>query len=278
MFFTNELFIDELRSCKGLIPTGIAANGNEIRWTDLGMYHFYEGFFRKSIRVYSSLLKNSPIVLTTALSMLEDDRIAGEHVIPRGLIFHAGHCGSTALAKSLSASRSNLVLSEAVPIGQLLSTFSAAQGISFEKKTFMLRQLILAMCRKRVNTHKRAFIKFTSHNIHHYELIAAALPEVPAIFLYRDKTSIVESFRKKPPGWLKGEVDLEESVESFLSKAFSIPDSLLKKIGHDKVSAENLPDILGHFKIITQPGELQLMQSQFRFDSKVEFNRKIFKR
>ncbi|MGZ3872329.1 MAG: hypothetical protein ACXVJD_05405 [Mucilaginibacter sp.] len=275
VYLENTSLLNELQQRKGLIPVGIDTEKQQLTWTDLGLYHCYEGFFRKSIQVYSSL-KTDITSFTTQLDILEDDRIAGDYIYPTGFIFHAGHCGSTALAKSLARSRENLVLSEPAPLSQILTVFDADGGQAASKNKHIYRNLVLAMCRRRVPTHRHAFIKFTSHNIHYFELIHSAFPDVPAIFLSRDAPGIVASFRRQPPGWLRDGMDLEEKIKEFLAKANSISSRALKHIDHAAVTAENLSMILNYFKVNPHETALDLMKSQFTYDAKVEFNRKKF--
>lgn len=277
--FSNENLINELQQRKGLIPVSINLEQQTLTWLDVGGYHFYEGFFRKSIQVLS-VLKKELVSFTTDLSILEDDRIADDFIYPSGFIFHAGHCRSTALAKSLARSRTNLVLSEATPLSQILSLFDPVSTFTdnsrTDRNTSIYRNLVLALCRHRVETHANVFIKFTSHNIHFFDLIHAAFPDVPAIFLSRDAVEIASSFRKQPPGWLKEGDDLEKIVSGFLNRAQRITPEKLRLVDHLAITPEKLTQVLDHFKVYPSETEMDIMKSQFNYDSKVEFNRKKF--
>lgn len=271
----NNDLLNELRLRKGLIPVSIDPEKQTLTWADFGMYHFYEGFFRKSMNIYESL-KADIMLFTTGLDILEDDRITSDFIYPSGFIFHAGHCRSTALSKSLARSRKNLVLSEATPLSQILPILNAGTELLTNKNKQIYRNLTLAMCRYRVPTHIRCFIKFTSHNIHSFDLIHSVFPTVPAIFLSRNSAEIVASFRRQLPAWFREGDDLEEKVKGFLSKAESIPQGRLLQIDHLAVTAENLQQLLSSFNIHPDETELILMKSQFGYDSKVEFNRKVY--
>jgi hypothetical protein len=268
---SNEDLINELQQRKGLMPVSINLEEELVTWLDVGSYHFYEGFFRKSIQILS-LLQKEMVSFTTELNILEDDRVTGDHIYPSGFIFHAGHCRSTALAKSLARSRENLVLSEVAPLSQVLPLFKTYTASS--KRIY--RNLVLVLCRHRIETHSHAFIKFTSHNIHFFDLIHATFPDVPAIFLSRNPAEIVSSFRKAPPGWLKDGDDLEEIVSGFLARAQHIDPEQLRSIDHLEITPEKLDLVLDYFKVYPVAAELDLMKSQFDYDSKVEFNRKKF--
>lgn len=177
------------------MPVSINLEQELVTWLDVGSYHFYEGFFRKSIQILS-LLQKEMVSFTTDLNILEDDRVTGDHIYPSGFIFH--------------------------------------------------------------------------------DLIHAAFPDVPAIFLSRNPAEIVSSFRKAPPGWLKDGDDLEEIISGFLARAKSIDPEQLRSIDHLEIIPEKLDLVLDYFKVYPVAAELDLMKSQFDYDSKVEFNRKKF--
>lgn len=107
-------------------------------------------------------------------------------------------------------------------------------------------------------------------------MIHAVFPDVPAIFLSRNPAEIISSFRKAPPGWLKDGDDLEEIVSGFLIRAERIAPEQLKSIDHLEITPEKLSQVLDYFKVYPGVAELDLMKSQFDYDSKVEFNRKKF--
>ena len=271
---TTDELLDERQRRNGLIPVFIDQERQMLKWMDMDTYHFYEGFFRKSINIYT-LLKKDIVSFTTDLAILEDDRIAENFIYPSGFIFHAGHCRSTALSKALARSRANLLLSEATPLSQILLLLGI-QDLVTDRNKKIYRNLVLAMCRHRVYSHTNAFIKFTSHNIHFFDLIHIAFPDVPTMFLTRDSEEIIASFRKHPPGWLTDEDDLQIKIKGFLAKAGSVPHDQLLHIDHLKVTPENLSNILAYFNTYPNQEELHLMMSQFSYDSKTEFNQKLF--
>jgi hypothetical protein len=292
-YLANEAFFDELKNRKGLIPISIDVDNQKIVWLDMEAYHFYEGFFHKSLDTYFSLKKFDVISFTTDLNILEDDRVLTDYIYPTGFIFHAGRCGSTLLAKTLARSRENLVISEASPLNQVLRVFTkngeqtAAEN---DKSKHIYRNLLLAMSMRRVASHQYCFIKFTSYNIRFFNFIHSVFPDVPAIFLTRDAAKIVASFQKRAPGWLNDknpnifktlsgsrETDAQMIVRDFLACAADQPVNVLKPIEYEMLKPENLSFILSCFNISPNETQVELMKSQFAFDSKVEFNKKPFK-
>jgi hypothetical protein len=289
---SNGRFLDELKSYRGLIPISIDIHTKKITWLDLEKFHFYEGFFHKSLRVFSSLTKTTT-TFTTDFDILKNNAILSDNLYPSGFIFHAGRCGSTLLAKVLARSNENLVISEAEPLNQIWQMLEKEGGPLpqvNEVNKIIYRNLLLSIARRRNSAHKHLFIKFTSFNIRFFSFIHSVFPDVPAIFLTRDISEIMSSMRKKPPGWLKEDDlgfskmvfgvdslnDVEKVVDNFFQMASSQPSSVLKHISYKMLKAENLPYILNCLNYEADERQLSLMKSHFLFDSKEEFNKKRF--
>ena len=290
---SNEVFFDALKTRPGLIPVAIDAGDKKIIWTDMEAYHFYEGFFHKSLNTWFSLNGNKAISFTTDFDILENDAVVTCPVTPTGFIFHAARCGSTLLAKTLARSRENLVISEAAPLTQIWQVFTNnwqhTPEIN-EQNTKIYRNLVLAIARKRLPSHQQLFIKFTSNNIHFFNFIHAAFPTVPAIFLTRDRRDILVSFQKRLPGWLteqnwemlklltgNANPDAGSVIDDLIKKGTEQPPAILKPIDYSMLTPGNLPAILNCFNVQYNEAQLNLMKTQFAFDSKTEFNRKPFK-
>lgn len=290
---SNEDLLAELRRHKGLIPVSILVQEERVLWLDMEKYHFYEGFFHKTLDMFRALKKHA-VSFTSDASVLADERVLTEFIYPSGFIFHAGRCGSTMLAKALARSQENLVISEARPHNSVwkLLTHDGEQPLEMsERNKAIYRHLLLAMGRRRRAAHKRYFIKFSSFNIRFFDFIHSIFPDVPALFLKRDTEEILASWKKgQPPGWLEQHhpkalkmltgsdtPDLRQIVDSFLQKAAEYPEPVLKPVDYALLKPEYLHDILGYLNYEPTASQLTLMQSQFSFDSKVEFNKKKFK-
>jgi len=283
----NEMFLRELKSGKRYIPVSITLQENKIKWLDFEQYHFYEGFFHKSINLFSALKKGQVDYAATDLDILLDDRVVEGCLYPRGFIFHAGRSGSTLLTKVLSRATENHVVSETEPLNSIWPSFAESTLADNEKRK-IFTNLLLALGRP-AEIHKNYFIKFTSFNILFFEFINTVFSDVPAIFMNRDIDDILKSFDKKLPGWLKPEngvllktiagIDIDNPraiVQCFLDEANKFPPEVLMPVEYKTLKAEMLPGILDHFNLKVNKNQLSLMQSQFLFDSKVEFNQKKF--
>lgn len=290
---TNDEFLSEFENHQGLIPIEIDLSIRKITWMDLEKYHCYEGFFHKSLDTFitlKSLQGITPTFFTTNLNTLEDERILKDYINPTGFIFHAGRCGSTLLAKVLSASRQNLVLSEAESLNQIL--------VYRDEYKAILKNLILSMGRKRIATHEHYFIKFTSFNILFFDLIKSVFPDVPSIFIYREPMRILSSFGKNPAGWLNlADKNLKEKITgisakeynslnqteyavkvliNFFTNALNTKANSLKYLNYDHLTIQNLPRILDTFNVNFSDDQMLKMQSQFKLDSKVEHRTQAF--
>jgi hypothetical protein len=291
---TAQGIIDKLATYKGLIPSAIITDGKEILWQDIESYHFYEGFFHKSLNTFTALKGQNIAQFITDVSVLKNQIPVSNSLYPTAFIFHAGRCGSTNLAKVLARSRQNLVISESGPLNRILQSLTLPGKSAPEQSSenlSMYRNLVLALGRQRVKTHKRYFIKFTSFNILFFDFIHAAFPDVPCIFLTRPVDEILNSWQKKLPGWLGTQAPwmmdllseitgagLKEIVEGFLRVAAEKNSSVLKHIDYRTLTAEGLPQTLAHINVFPDNDEMEQMASQFRFDSKAEFNKKLFEK
>ena len=83
-----------------------------------------------------------------------------------------------------------------------------------EDRVRWVRGMIAALCQPRGRGHHRAFIKFTSTNVRCHDIIRAAFPDVPCLFLYRHPVEVLVSFLKDPPGWMgiKAEPGIAEAM------------------------------------------------------------------
>jgi hypothetical protein len=291
---SNQAFFGELKARPGLMPVAIDACGKKIVWADMEAYHFYEGFFHRSLNTWASLKGDKIVSFTTGFDVLENDAVVTNSVPPGGFIFHAARCGSTLLAKTLARSRENLVISEAAPLNQIWQVFTnnwKNKPEINEQNIRIYRNLVLAMARKRLPSHQQLFIKFTSVNIQFFNFIHAAFPAVPAIFLTRNRQDILSSFQKRLPGWLNEQnaemlkmltgstnPDAESVIDELVKRGIEQPPAILKSIDYSTLTPGNLPAILNCLNVQYNEAQLALMKTQFAFDSKTEFNRKPFKK
>jgi hypothetical protein len=289
---STEGFTQLHGATNGLIPISIDIHTKQILWQDLGTYHFYEGFFDKSLDTFNLLNKTEPDTYITPVEVLSNENIVENAIYPTGFIFHAGRCRSTLLAKALGRSRKNLIISEAQPLNQVWEVFTdgtISQLEVNEPNKKLYKALILSLTRKRLFSHQYAFIKFTSFNIRFFNFIHSVFPDVPAIFITRDVNEIINSFEQKLPAWMKmknpdqmalltgsATSNLSIIINGFLNSANEIPPEKLNQLDYKGINPENLANLLSYFQASYEQEEMNLMKSQFLFDSKVEFNQRPF--
>lgn len=302
-FLGPEQLAARLDLFPGLIPVRIDLDQGKLLWRDLGRYHLYEGFFKNSMAALSALQSlRRPGVATeywvTDIEVLLEPDILRESIPPSGFIFHMGRCGSTLLAKSLARSRSNLVFGEANPhqhIWPYLSGSGAGGGSMAVARSAenlaLYRQLVLAMGRRRLDSYRRHFCKFTSFDTLFIDFIMTAFPDTPAIYLYRDPTEVLASYWRKKAGWLghqgtpwgdfmagpdaRGQADeltyFSEVIRNCFRTVLSCDAAKLRFLHYDALRVENLPAIGSWLGGGWPNQDRALMQAQFGRYSKSDF-------
>jgi hypothetical protein len=278
---TVSQFLPELAVHRGLIPVEIDVIRRQIVWQDLGTYHLYEGFFRDSLASYRMLRKTPPIRFRTPIEALEERPDDHACVYPTAFIFHAGRCGSTLLARALARSRENLVFSEAAPHNQIWRVLPKDERVAIQ----LYRNLVLAMSRKRLDSHRAHIIKFTSFNVVHFSLIRKAFPEVPSLFLFRDPAAILASCDRKAPGWIGKDLgrghqwkSTAVAVEDFFRSAIAIHEPNFFRLDYVNLNPKSLEGVLRMLKMEPSGSDLKLMQAEFSWDTRSREKRKRFER
>jgi hypothetical protein len=121
---------------------------------------------------------------------------------PAGLVLHLSRCGSTLVMQSLAHAGCIRPISEAAPISQLL----VREDIPPAERIGLLRGLIRALgARDDASSDRPTLVKFTSWNVLFLDILRAAFPDVPWLFLYREPLESMASHRRNPARWLTDE-------------------------------------------------------------------------
>jgi hypothetical protein len=124
--------------------------------------------------------------------LVESERLS----LPAGLIFHTGRCGSTLLANMLAVHPDLRVLNEPAIVSQLLLSKTAdGHGVADD-----VRMLFRAFSRG-LRPGGHVVVKTASWNVLDAQRILAALPGVPAVFLWRDAAEVVASRLHAASAW-----------------------------------------------------------------------------
>ena len=271
---SREDLEQELQSRTGLIPVSLDSVSRRIVWTDVEQFHFYDGLFDDGLRMWNSIRNSPPKSFTTSLDVLDSVRIPPPLLSPGCFIFHAARCGSTLLAQVLARSRENMVFAEAGPHNRIWDT---ATGVT------ACRNLFLAMGRRRLLSYRSHIVKFTSFNILRFQRIRETFPSVPALFLFRDPSAMLNSYRRSPPSWMRSGQETgkdlstpETAIEAFFRAALAIGDPDFRCLNYADLTPKSIASVLQFLRLETGPRELGLMTGGFLWDASNRGNSRSF--
>ncbi|MES1260792.1 MAG: hypothetical protein ABUS49_03575 [Acidobacteriota bacterium] len=266
----------EIRQRRGLIPFALETPHRRICWMDLEEFHCYQGFLEQALASYKALRGSEPQIFLSPFDALpaatEALAESGGALAPSALVFHAGRCGSTLLAKVLARSRSNIVFGEAPAHNQV---WKALDGTGADEAISLYRQLLCAMGRRRLASYRAHIIKFTSYNIMRFKMIRAAFPDTPALFLFREPRKLLDSYHREIPPWMGRDLDRgmawqtpELAAEDFFRAAVAVRDENFRVLEYSALTPRTLPAILQFFNQDVSPSDLRLMSAEFSWNAK----------
>jgi hypothetical protein len=183
------------------IPISIDAVGSRhvVRWVERPDDSSSLPFFGQMV---DEMLGAGARLRVTSLDALHD--VEGRD--PGGFVFHQSRCGSTLLMQALTQGGCIAPVSEALPVNQLL----LQDGLSEEERTGLLRGLIRALSlRDGAARDLPSLFKLTSWNVLFFDVIRAAFPDTPWLFLYRDPLETLASLGERPARWLANDALLD---------------------------------------------------------------------
>jgi hypothetical protein len=169
-----------------------------VDWADLSAERFAEPFFDQTVARWSTGPRAQPLVRTGLEALVALD---GEPSLdPSGMIFHFSRCGSTLVSRLLSTVAGVVVVAEPSPLNALLGLDPArVDGATLVR---VVRLLVRALGRRRHGDEQQLVLKCTSWNIRRQEILTAAFPDTPWVWVQRDPAQVVASLLDAPPGWL----------------------------------------------------------------------------
>jgi hypothetical protein len=122
---------------------------------------------------------------------------------PSGFVFHGSRCGSTLVSRMLASVPQHLVLSEPLPVDQVLrSRASEAERVR------RLRAIVSALGRPRRGVERAYVLKLDAWNACSLSLVRLAFPDVPWVFLFREPVEVLAShFRQRGAHMVPGALD-----------------------------------------------------------------------
>ncbi|GER08727.1 hypothetical protein GCM10007972_25700 [Iodidimonas muriae] len=189
-----------IRTYTGLVPLAIDPRGEgRVIWGDLGVHPFREWQYIFTIQ-HLAAQESIGDAFSTPIDILDHEELFADSLYPSGFIHHISRCGSTLTAKALARPNGHMMISQGGPLQRGFwahITKDWTRPAEPDEKTLRrLRTLVLAMTRPRCGDEHRAFVKFISWNVVYVDLIAAAFPDVPALFLYRDPVEVIASVKR----------------------------------------------------------------------------------
>lgn len=167
-------------------------------WADLTAERFVDPFFDDTVARCLSGAQARPLVRTGLDALVALD---GEPSLDlAGTIFHLSRCGSTLVSGLLRAVPGVVVLSEPAPLNALLRL--APDRVDEATLVQLVRLLVRALGRRRHGDERQLVLKCTSWNVRRREILAAAFPETPWIWVQREPVRVLASLFAEPPGWL----------------------------------------------------------------------------
>jgi hypothetical protein len=123
---------------------------------------------------------------------------------PSGFVFHGSRCGSTLVAQMLASVPRHLVLSEPVPLDQVLRLRAAAEA----DRVRWLRAMVIALGRPRRGDERGYVLKLDAWHACNLRLLRHAFPNVPWVFVFREPVEVLAShFRQRGAHMVPGALD-----------------------------------------------------------------------
>jgi hypothetical protein len=257
-----------------------------VDWADLSTERFVEPFFDQTLARWASGPQAKPLVRTGLDAFLALD--SEPSLDPAGIVFHLSRCGSTLVSRLLGTLPGVVVIAEPSPLNALLGLDpDRVDGATLVR---LVRLLVRALGRRRHGDERHLVLKCTSWNIRRREILAAAFPETPWVWVQRDPAHVLSSLMASPPGWLGLEVTPPATARLFGLDPVAVParervEFTARALGAMLWSAAADPDrrlcvdyadlpaaiwqqVAPHFGIATDAAAIERMTEQSRFYSK----------
>jgi hypothetical protein len=184
--------IDSTTDLAGWMPIRVepTPDGPAISWCWAEGARFDDPFWTES----ANRLMADPFRLlfqhTGTLADLE--RHAEQHpgIAPSGFIFHLSRCGSTLVGRALASMPGGRVLSEPLPLDQMMRAMSDRP---FDEQVLAARWMLQALAPVKSDDVRHLVVKLDCWHIPFFPVLRAAFPDVPWIFLSREPAEVMVS-------------------------------------------------------------------------------------
>jgi hypothetical protein len=257
-----------------------------VDWADLSVERFDEPFFDQTVARWAKSPGAQPLVRTGLDAFLALD--SEPSLDPAGMIFHLSRCGSTLVSRLLGTLPGVVAIAEPSPLNALLGL--DPDRVDAATLVQIVRLLVRALGRRRHGDEQHLVLKCTSWNIRRQEILTAAFPDTPWVWVQRDPAHVVASLLANPPGWLglravHPQTALRFGVDPAALPTMTRPEFAARALGAMLLSAAagpgrricidhaDLPaavwdQVAAHFGIEIGAAAIERMTEQSRFYSK----------
>lgn len=267
------------------LTAGIVDGEVTLAWRDMADIAFTDSFFENTLARQQRDARRVCHTPATALDQFNDVPA------PDAFVFHVSRCGSTLLTQLLASLPHCIVMSEP-PIIDSVLRLHHDQGAP-DGTVALLRQVIRAMGQRRTGQEQHLVIKFDCWHIHSLELLRAAFPDTPCLFLYREPQAVLASHQRQRgpqmvPGLIHpallplpehatapGDLDAHAGLvlDSFYTAALAhAAAGRIRLVNYSQLPGLVFSDLLAGLKIACTPAQLEAMRQRSQFHSKYTGN------
>ncbi len=185
----------------GWFPVEMKAENDQLicRWMYLGDKSFTEPFWESTLSICNGHSYNAqPFASLSSLDILLEAVENMDSIPPTAFIFHVSRCGSTLLSQLVGLDPTNVVISEAAVIDQVLRWPYQHPTLMFGYSSdTWLKAVIQSLGQRKNPAEQRLFIKLDSWHLFFYPVLRRLYPQVPFIFLYRSPEEVLRSHQKQ---------------------------------------------------------------------------------
>jgi gluconate kinase len=182
----------------GFVPAAVqrVEGGPIVSWCRLDAQRFTEPFFEQTLRTAQRLPFNRAFAPWTLLCDLPVRSAQRPGLRIAGFVFHLSRCGSTLVAQAFAGLPQVLVLSEPPPFDAIVRAHEQQPELSRATQVAWLRALLGALAQPRADE-QQVVVKLDAWHASHLDLIEAAFPGVPWVFLVREPVDVLVSHRRQ---------------------------------------------------------------------------------
>jgi hypothetical protein len=195
----------ELADLIGWTPIAFSLERPEptVDWCDLRGIRFAEPFLQQTVARWTGTEAieagtSRPVIRTTLPALAALDAIMPV-LDPSGLVFHMSRCRSTLISRLLATAPGVVAVSEP----EALNTLLEADPSEVDEAALVacVRMIVRALGQRRFPEDRHFILKLSSWNIRRRDILRAAFPDIPWVWVYRAPIEVVASVLKTPPAW-----------------------------------------------------------------------------